>query len=123
MSSLGQHDQTKRTQMRNVFNWLLTSVLAFAGSLVSSQTAPRHPSPSFTIAGRVAEPRSYTLADVQALPAKEITLEYTAANQAQKHAFKGARLYDLIAAAKAQFDAKTKNDGLRWVVQAKGPDG
>ncbi len=92
-------------------------------SAVSGQSVPRPTSPSFTLGGQIANPRAYTLADIQALPAKEVVLEYSAANQPQKHAFKGVLLYDLIAAAKPQFDANTKNDALRWIVQATGSDG
>jgi DMSO/TMAO reductase YedYZ molybdopterin-dependent catalytic subunit len=107
--------------MRNIVRLGLL-VLAFA-STVSGQSAPRPTSQSFRITGQITEPRSYTLADIQALPAKEITLEYTAANQPQKHTFKGVPLWDIISSAKPQFDANVKNDSLRWVLQAQGSDG
>ncbi len=107
--------------MRNVIRLGLL-VMALASS-VSGQTAPRAPSPSFTITGQIGAPRVYTLEDLKALAVKEVTLEYTAANQPQKHAFKGVALWDLISSAKPQFDAATKNDSLRWVVQAQGSDG
>ncbi len=109
--------------MRTLNLWLFACLTALTCGLVSGQTAPRQPSPAFAIAGQIANPRSYTLTDIQALPAKQVTLEYSAANQPQKHSFKGVPLFDLIAAAKPQLDANTKNDALRWIVQAEGSDG
>lgn len=107
--------------MRNPWKSVLL-VLALA-SAVSGQGAPRPTSPSFTLGGQIANPRSYTPEDVKALSAKEVTLEYTAANQPQKHSFRGVPLWDLISSAKPQFEPNTKNDSLRWVVQATGSDG
>ena len=108
--------------MKHGFNWL-AFVMILVLSSVSSQTAPRQSSPSFKLEGQITNPRTYTLQDIQALPTKEVKLEYTAANQLQKHSFKGTSLFDLIVAAMPQFDAKIKNDALRWVVQARGSDG
>lgn len=118
--------------MRFLPNLLLTAALLGGPVLAqtsAAQTTPAAPAPVTTAStpiqfgGSLAAPRSYTLADLQALPAQTVSLTYTAAGKSVTHTFKGVLLSDLIGAAKPTFDAKVKNASLGWYVLAQGADG
>ena len=75
------------------------------------------------LGGQLTTPRSFVLADLQALPSQEVSLTYTVAGKSMTHTFKGVLLSDLLTAAKPTFDPKVKNASLGWYVLAQGADG
>ena len=79
--------------------------------------------PAIMLGGQLTAPRSFVLADLQALPGQEVSLTYTPAGKSLTHTFKGVLLSDLLTAAKPTFDPKIKNASLGWYVLAEGADG
>lgn len=92
------------------------------GLLTSVQTQERRFSPSFVLDGAVTNPRTYTLADLQALPAVEVAVEFLTGTALQQRTYRGVLLYDLLQAAGPQFDPSRRNDQLRWYVTARATD-
>jgi hypothetical protein len=82
-----------------------------------SQPPPtRQYSPSFTIGGLVAAPRTITLEDLQALPSEEISVEFISGGSVEQRTYRSVLPYDLLMAAEPQFDLDRRNDMLRWYV-------
>jgi DMSO/TMAO reductase YedYZ molybdopterin-dependent catalytic subunit len=81
--------------------------------------------PSFEVAGAVTRPRSYTLADLQQLPAIDVihhcVLGDTHALQA--HAYRGVLLWSLLAEAGIVVPPGPAPASLRSYVVAEGSDG
>jgi DMSO/TMAO reductase YedYZ molybdopterin-dependent catalytic subunit len=103
---------------------VLGAVIAALGSApMMSLAQPRQYSPTFIIEGMVDAPRSYTLADLQALPSEEVTLTFRAGAGVQTHTYRGVRLYDLLMAARPQFDPDRRNDRIRWYIHVTATDG
>src|SRR5262245_1362162 len=87
-------------------------VLALALSLtVALAVAPgagaqtRVFSPSFAVDGAVDAPRVFTLADLQALPAQEVAVEFQSGNSRERHTYRGPLLVDVLNTTKPMFDA------------------
>lgn len=80
-------------------------------------------SASVALGGAVANPRSYTADDLQALPAQTVEVQYQAGATTQQGAYTGVRLYDLLMAASPQLDTAHKNDLLRSSILVTGSDG
>ncbi|HEY7295578.1 MAG TPA: extracellular solute-binding protein, partial [Dehalococcoidia bacterium] len=80
-------------------------------------------SSSFQLGGMVGSPKSYALADLQALPVQTETVDFMAGDGAHHVSYTGALLWDLVSAAGPQFDPNTKNDQLRWYVRIDASDG
>lgn len=112
------------------------SALLMAAPVVQAQTAPATAAttaaPTTTastpilIGGLVNAPRSITLADLKAMPSREVKVTYTSGSGASlktnTHTFKGVLLFDLLSAAKPRFNAAAKNDPIRWFVRASALD-
>lgn len=100
---------------------LVLLVLLAPNSRATAQTRP--PSASFTVGGQVTTPRSYTLADLRALPSEERAVEFTAGGQPQRHSYTGVRLLTLLTTAAPRFNPAQNNDALGWYVSVTGSDG
>ncbi|WP_407541842.1 molybdopterin-dependent oxidoreductase (plasmid) [Deinococcus radiomollis] len=117
--------------MRTLLPALL--VAALVGGPVLAQTTPAAPAPAsmsfstattaITLGGQLTAPRSFVLADLQALPGHEVSLTYMAAGKSVTHTFKGVLLSDLLTAARPAFDPRVRNASLTWYVLAQGADG
>ncbi len=80
-------------------------------------------SPSFSVSGMVRIPGSYTLADLQALPAQTVTTQYIdEGGNRQQHTFQGVPLYDLLMAASPQFASAAESDSVNWYVHLTAID-
>src|SRR5262245_31583518 len=84
----------------------LAAVLVVAPD-VGAQT--RVFSPSFTVDGSVDAPRVFTLADLQALPAQEVAVEFQSGNSRERHTYRGPLLVDVLNATRPMFDATRRN--------------
>jgi DMSO/TMAO reductase YedYZ molybdopterin-dependent catalytic subunit len=97
---------------------LLVALIAAPGARAQTRVY----SPAFTVDGAVDAPRSYTLADLQAVPAQEVSVEFMSGNARERHVYRGPLLVDLLTAAKPMFDATRRNDSLRWYVTVEATD-
>src|SRR5262245_29721631 len=79
--------------------------------------------PTFDVGGKVATPRTVALADLQALPAQDVTVTFIAGTGSQTHNYRGAKLFDVLNPTGPQFDTSRKNDKLRWFARVIGSDG
>src|ERR1700738_2459404 len=79
-------------------------------------------SSSFRVSGRIDHPKTYRLADLEALPAHTVTVSFQGPGGIQTHSFTGALLYDVATAAAARVDADQKNDILRWTARVHATD-
>lgn len=102
---------------------LLVVSVAVAGAPGHGRAQAGGFSPSFQVGGSVQNPKAYTLADLQALPAQTETVDFTAGDGAHHVTYTGAPLWDLVQAAAPQIDSNTKNDLLRWYVRVDASDG
>lgn len=89
--------------------------------LAYQQAAPY--SPSFTIDGQVNTPATYTLADLQALPAVDEPVQFIAGAGTESHDFQGVSLYDLLMSAGPQTDPARKNDLIRFYIRVTAAGG
>jgi molybdate transport system substrate-binding protein len=96
---------------------------AAPGAFASLQEQARSFSPSFALGGAVDAPRTYTLADLQAMQSEEQGVEFLSGGRPQQHTYRGVRLHDLLMAAKPQADASVNNDLLRFSVLIGATDG
>ena len=108
---------------------LLLTLALTGGALAQSNPAQQmgtppglQPSPGFTLSGALTG-RSFTPADLQALPATNLTVTYRVNGQPQTHSYTGVLLSTLLTQAKPTFDPQVKNDALRYYVLARGSDG
>lgn len=74
------------------------------------------------IAGRVGQPRTLSLADLQALPPVTVEVTYATARGPQSATYTGALLWPLLTAA-APVDEPGRNTHLRHTLLAHGRDG
>jgi len=107
-----------------VFVPLLIAVALLLASVAAATTVAQSTgfSPSFRVGGRILHPKTYTLADLQALPAHDVTVTFQGPGGAQTHQYRGALLYDIATAAGPRFDADQKNDQLRWYAHVTATD-
>ncbi|WP_407571938.1 molybdopterin-dependent oxidoreductase [Deinococcus altitudinis] len=102
-------------------------VFAQTTPAAAATTAAPAPVPTavtvITLSGQMTTPRSFVLADLQALSSQECSLTSMAAGKSVSHTFKGVLLSDLLTAAKPTFDPGIKNASLGWYVLAQGADG
>src|SRR5262245_42410121 len=77
-------------------------------------------SPAVSVDGAVDLPRGYSLADLQALPSQEATVEFRAGNSSERHTYRGVLLVDLLTDAHPMFGPR--NDKLRWYVSVDATD-
>jgi DMSO/TMAO reductase YedYZ molybdopterin-dependent catalytic subunit len=99
---------------------LLAVLLAYAPGALA-QTRPF--SPTVAIQGQIATQRTYTLADLQALPAETTDQTAMESGQVRTRTYRGVKLYDLLQAAGPQLDTSRHNDHLRWYALVTGTDG
>ncbi len=102
---------------------LMAVGLALAGAPGHGRAQAGGFSPSFQLGGTVQNPKTYALADLQALPAQTQTVDFTAGDGAHHVTYTGALLWDLVQSAVPQTDPNTKNDLLRWYVRVDASDG
>jgi hypothetical protein len=96
-------------------------------SLALTLTAPafaqqRRYSSTFSVSGAVANPASYTLADLQALPSQEVTVSFLSDTQSQQHVYKSVPLYTILQAARPNVDPYRNNDALDLLVRVSATD-
>ena len=117
-----QHLRWSRGRMLAAFVIVtgLLVVLATTESLAQSTTASV--SSEFRVSGRVAHPRSYRLTDLKTLPAHTVSVSFQGPGGIQSHSFTGALLHDVATVAEPRFDAKRKNDFLRWSARVHATD-
>ncbi len=105
---------------RFVFPGLLALLLSIAG--LRAQTAVY--SSQLRLAGQVQNRRTLTLSDLQAFPAAQANVTFSAGNTPRvSAAYTGALLWDLLVQAKVVTLPTVKNDLLRRYVVATGSDG
>lgn len=63
------------------------------------------------------------LSDLQQMPAESEQVSFVAGGTPEQHTFKGTRLFNVLNAAKVQFDPKVKNSQLRGYVLVTATDG
>src|SRR5581483_2114118 len=80
-------------------------------------------SPSLSVDGAVDSPATYSLADLQALPAQVVAVQYLGGASPTIQTYTGARLYNLLMAAQPQQDPGVKNALLRDSILVTGADG
>jgi DMSO/TMAO reductase YedYZ molybdopterin-dependent catalytic subunit len=108
--------------------WTRAPAIALLAGLLLSYSAPvlaqtREFSPTVAVEWQVDAPRTYTLADLQTLPAESMDPVALDGTQMAGHTYRGVRLYDLLQAAGPRFDRTRNNDSLRWYVVVTGRDG
>ncbi len=97
------------------------SSIATPTAAVTAKTAAfGKPSTSFTLAGLVSHPGTFTLASLQALP--KVTV-MTNAQPLGAHSFSGVSLYSFLQQAGIVIVSTRKNDILRKTVLVTGTDG
>ncbi|SRR5579884_1620094 len=109
----------------------LAAVALLAGATAPAAplaAAPAHQSgyvPSFEVAGAVAQPGRYTLADLQRLPAIYVASHCLVEGTSvlDEHAYKGVPLWTLLAAAQPTIPAAGADPSLRGYVVATASDG
>ncbi|WP_449409286.1 autotransporter domain-containing protein [Methylobacterium komagatae] len=78
----------------------------------------------FTVGGQVSAPRTFTLADLQTLPAQTQTDTFLSGTSSTTATFTGPTLFSLLnTVVGVRLDPATRNDLLRNVVIATGSDG
>ncbi|MCX6022075.1 MAG: molybdopterin-dependent oxidoreductase [Chloroflexi bacterium] len=88
----------------------------------ATEALERRYSSTFLLGGTADAPRTVKLEDLMAMPPQEITVTFTAAGKAQRHTYRGVRLYDLATSVKPRFNLLQKNDALSWYVQVRATD-
>jgi len=91
-------------------------VLGAGGALASGPTT------QFSLSGDVTRPGSYTLSDLQGLPATTQTVSFLAGSGSQTHTYVGTSLWGLIDTA-GVITGSAKNDIVSKYVLATGSDG
>jgi PEP-CTERM motif len=97
--------------------WVIT-----AGFLCAGGSLAAGPSTQFEVGGAVVTPKTYALADLQALPAITQTATFLAGNSPQTHTYTGASLWGVLDTAGIVVNSN-KNDVLSRYVLATGSDG
>ncbi|MBX5492274.1 MAG: molybdopterin-dependent oxidoreductase [Chloroflexi bacterium] len=103
---------------------LVTAAVTAAGMLLlpaRAQTLDADYSPELTVQGLVAEPRTYTLEALRALPASEVWFQ--AVNELMPRMYRGVTLYDLLMDAGPLFDPARPTDPLNWYVVVSAGEG
>ena len=75
------------------------------------------------ISGTVAHPMSLTLDDLRKLPASSENIFFHTGRGGMRAAFTGVSLWSLVDKAGIVTDPKSRNEGLRRFIVAKGADG
>jgi DMSO/TMAO reductase YedYZ molybdopterin-dependent catalytic subunit len=97
--------------------WVLAAGLSLLPALSPAQTAGE-----LTLLGRIAHPRTLTLAELKALPAVSVEVVSTGAKGPQKAVYTGALLWPLIDQA-APADKPPSRAYLQHTLLARGQDG
>jgi len=97
-------------------------ILGLAAAESAAQSATPGFSPAFRVRGRVDNPKTYRLADLQAKPAHTVDVSFQGPGGIQHHSFTGALLSDIVAIAAPRYDAARKNDFLRWTARVHATD-
>jgi DMSO/TMAO reductase YedYZ molybdopterin-dependent catalytic subunit len=104
---------------------ILGTALALAATTAWSATIREdRPAPGVAVRGDVRSPRSFSVADLQALPGVTETVSFHGPAGIEHHTETGPLLTTVIAAAGGlDVDPAVKNDKLRHLVLATGLDG
>lgn len=98
-------------------------VIAALSAGTASATCGGGYAPALTVTGAVSTPRTYTLADLQALPASKLTVSwYSGRDGLVTGSYIGVPLYDLITAAGVVTNPNQKNDILRASILVSATD-
>ena len=79
--------------------------------------------PSFELTGIVDNPRTFTLADLQAYPSITLTAAFGAGGGFDVGTFTGVNVWELLREARVQVDPARNNDLNRKYLVATGSDG
>jgi DMSO/TMAO reductase YedYZ molybdopterin-dependent catalytic subunit len=114
-TSISNHTSALRVTALAAFLMAAHAPLAVADPVVTT---------SFTLTGAVQNPQTYSLQDLQALPATTQTDTFQSGNSPPATVtYTGTFLWPLLSSAVPIVDPARKNDILRDVVVAKGSDG
>jgi hypothetical protein len=78
---------------------------------------------SVAVTGAVHHPKRLTMAELNAMPQRSKEVAVGIGAERTSHTFKGALLYDVLAAAGPAVDPKVKGDLQRFVITVVGADG
>jgi hypothetical protein len=100
------------------------AILIGAGNLAGASAALAAVfSPSFTVFGDVTSPKTFTYAQLSALPSVTETVTFQSGNTTVTSTFTGVNLWTLLNSVGITTDPAIKNDILRKFVVATGSDG
>lgn len=104
--------------------WFIGASILIAALLLASPVAAqqRRYSPTFEVLGAVAEPRSYTLDALRAMPSRTVEVEFLSGGRTQQRQYTGVLLHDVMMASRPTFDSTKNNDALRYYVRASATD-
>jgi DMSO/TMAO reductase YedYZ molybdopterin-dependent catalytic subunit len=102
--------------------WLAGLLLASLAA-AAAQEAVTTPAPTLAIAGRVAYPRTVTLAELQAMPAATVEVATTTSAGVQRVTYTGPLLWTLVQAAQSVDEPGSGNTALQHTFLARGQDG
>jgi hypothetical protein len=92
-------------------------------TLIATGGFAKLPLGDFLVNGKVADPLHLTVADLASLPIQTLTVSFKAGTQTETHTYTGPLLLDVVNLAQPNFNARVKNDKLRFYVSAMGADG
>lgn len=99
----------------------VSATLAQDASPVASPVAAA--AGSIEILGAVATPGAVSVADLQALPAQTVEVDFQSGKGDQHHAYTGVLLWDVLSQAGIATDEEIKNDILRFYALVTANDG
>lgn len=103
------------------FPRLLGVALLALPRLTAGGGATATPQPTFVVDGRVAEPLTLTMQDLRDFPVQSQEVHFISDSGQEVHRYQGALLFNVLAAAKPQFDSAV--DKLRHAVLVGATDG
>jgi hypothetical protein len=92
----------------------MAAVVTAALTLIATGGLAKLPLGDFLINGKVANPLHLSAAELASLPIQTLTVSFKAGTQTEAHTYTGPLLLDVLALAKPNFNAKVKNDKLRF---------
>ncbi len=107
---------SRRPTLLAILSGLIAPLLLLG--LARAQT--RGYSPQFTIDGLVANPKTYSIETLRAMPYTDVVIQ--GVDDARSRVYRGVALYDLLMDADPQFDEQRPTDPLNWYALVSAPD-
>jgi hypothetical protein len=120
---MNRYNDARGTVMIGIRCAARCSALLALSLIVASGEADAAPSTQFTVFGDVAQPGTFDLSALQALPATTETATYLAGGSPVTDTYTGVSLWSLLNGAGIVTDPAIKNDILNKYVIATGSDG